>query len=438
MSILISAALCLATAAIPVTEDTWPGFRGDGTNLTPAHDLPLEWSPVDNIAWSVSVRGYGQSSPVIWNDRVFVSSVEGEEKETSIVTSINLSDGKTLWQHAFPSAQRIENTSFVSKAAPTPATDARGVYVFFESGDLIALSHGGEVLWQKNLSQAYGIEHARHGLGSSVAQTEDTLFVLVEQADPSLLIAFDKATGAERWKTGRDGRTSWTSPVVAELGGRETLLISSATSLIRYDAKTGEALNTLDGLNGISIPSPTVAGDIVVVGANSTRAKDGVRTAEQSNCAVRLSASGEPGFDVIWEGDGAQADYASPLIHRGNVYFVTARGDVQCRDLATGAVRYVERVHPCWATPVAAGDRIYLFGKEGACTVIEAGNEFKLLAENRLWNEIAGEAPAGEDGEGEKAYKAPKTVLYAVAAVDHTLLARTGKKLIAIRNLTLE
>lgn len=428
MSIIISAALCL-TAAIPVTVDTWPGFRGDGTNVTPASGLPLRWDPEENVAWEMALRGEGQSSPVIWGGQVFVSSVEGAEKETSIVSAYALADGKLQWQHAFPSAQRIENTSFVSKAAPTPAVDARGVYVFFESGDLIALSHTGDVLWQKNLSADYGIQHARHGLGNSVAQTEDSLFVLVEQADPSLLLAFDKASGEERWKVGRDGRTSWTSPVVAELGGQETLLISSATSLIRYDVGTGAVLNTLDGLNGISIPSPTVSGDLVVVGANSTRAKDGVRTAEQSNCAVRLAANGEAAFDVLWEGDGAQADYASPLVYRGNVYIVTARGDVQCRDLATGAVRFVERVHPCWATPIASGDRIYLFGKEGRCTVIAAGNEFEILAENHLWEEEEGAKSPKSEGD----QKPAKEVLYAVAPVAQTLVARTGTRLFALR-----
>jgi len=241
MNATLAAALCILSGLVPVTEDTWPAFRGDGASHTPATDLPLHWSPEENIAWTARIRGYGQSSPVIWKGRAFVTSVEGPDKETCIVTAVDLAGGDPLWQHTFSAAQRIESTNAVSKGAPTPAADAQGVYVFFESGDLLALSHGGEVLWRRNLTEDYGVTHMRHGLGSSLAHTDDTLFVLIEQAEPSLLIAFDKADGSERWRAGRNGRTAWTSPVIAEVGGRETLLISSDTSLSQYDARNPTA-----------------------------------------------------------------------------------------------------------------------------------------------------------------------------------------------------
>jgi len=124
------------------------------------------------------------------------------------------------------------------------------------------------------------------------------------------------------------------------------------------------------------------------------------------------------------------------VIHRGNVYIVTARGDVQCRDLATGQVRYVERVHPCWATPIAAGDRIYLFGKFGTVTVIAAGNHFEVLATNRLWHASAADKADAEtaDDDPRSPNFTPKVTVYAAAAVNRTLIARTGDTLFAIRD----
>lgn len=435
MNAPVIAVFCVLAALLPVTEDTWPAFRGDGANHTPARDLPLHWSPEENIAWTAAIRGYGQSSPVIWNDRAFVTSVEGAEKETCIVTAFDLATGEARWQQTFDAAQRIEMSNAVSKGAPSPVVDARGVYAFFESGDLIALSHAGEILWRRNLVADYGVTHMRHGLGSSLAHTADAVYVLIEQAAPSLLIAFDKADGAERWQAARNGSTAWTSPVVAEMGGRETILISSDTSLSQYDAESGALIQALDTLSGISIPSPAVSGEMVVVGANSRRPSQAERTPERSNCAVRLPDSPGAPIEMVWEGDGAQADYASPLIHQGNVYFVTARGDVQCRDLETGAVHYTERAHPCWATPIAAGDRIYLFGKYGDVTVIAAGDAFEVLARNRLWP-----TPEGDEANAEPAEEdprspnyTPKVTVYAAAAVNRTFLARTGNTLFAIR-----
>jgi outer membrane protein assembly factor BamB len=450
---------CLLTAAVaagPAGADTWPGFRGDGTSRTAARDLPLTWGPGDG--WRVETPGYGQSSPVVWKDRVYLTAVEGPQKETLHVLCYALADGNRLWAKAFPSTQPGKNNPMMSRAAPTPVADAAGVVAFFESGDLFALTPAGEVRWQRHLSKEFGELKNNHGLAASPAQTDRAVLVLVDHQGPSFLLAVDKADGSTQWKADRPARTAWTSPVVARVDGEAVVVVSSGGAVTGYDAHAGKRLWELDGVTGNTQPSATVLDDRVVIGASENPRKPDAAATARSNLCLRLGSMGQ--YDVAWRGAKVASGPASPLAHAGHVYLVDKNGFVQCLDLTTGELKYRERLpNQVWATPVGAGDRVYFFGKDGVTTVLKAGPAFEVLATNRFWSpadfaarkesakkSAAATLPKPPEGKGPAGgppvpkeeldatrYSAVGDVVYGVAAVHGAFVVRTGTELICVR-----
>lgn len=455
MHLLLSLALTLAAA--PVGSDAWPGFRNDGGSRTAAADLPLAWSPAENVAWRVATPGYGQSAPVVWKGRVYLTSVEGDEKETLHVLCLDAKTGKELWAKTFAASQKGKNNPMMSRAAGTPVADAAGVVAFFESGDLVALAHDGTVRWRRSLSKEYGEFKNNHGLGSSPAQTADAVLVLVDHQGPSYLLAASKATGETAWKADRAPRSSWTSPVVGEVAGKPVAVVSSGGAVTAYDAATGARLWEMGGLVGNTIPSATLHGRTLVVGASVSPRKPDPAATAKSNCCLELGGGGEPGYAVKWHGKKVSCGTSSPLVHAGHVYLVDKSGILHCLDLTTGEARYAERLPgQVWATPVGAGDRVYFFGKDGVTTVVKTGPEFEPLATNRLWSaeaarkraaeakeKAAKDPPAGKGPGGgpplpkaereEMRYSAVGDVVYGVAAVDGAFFLRTGTELICVR-----
>ena len=152
--------LLLSTLFLVGSEDpsanAWPGFLGAGASSVTAESVPLEWAPDQNMAWKHELVGEGQSSPIVWNGQVYVTTVKGPMKDTNHVLAFDAQSGKALWDYTFPTSLPVKNTLYVSRAAPTPAADANGIYVFFESGDLVALDHAGKFRWQRSLTKDFG------------------------------------------------------------------------------------------------------------------------------------------------------------------------------------------------------------------------------------------------------------------------------------------
>jgi outer membrane protein assembly factor BamB len=443
--------LCLAAPG----PDTWPGFRGDGSSRTTA-TLPVSWSPRDNLAWRVSLPGYGQSSPVVWKGTAYLTAVEGPEKETLHVAAFAITDGRTLWKKAFPASAKGKNNPMMSRGAGTPVADERGVVAFFESGDVIALAADGSTRWHRSLGKEFGEFKNNHGTGSSPVQTESAVIVLADHQGPSYLLAMDKSSGKTLWKADRPARSSWTSPVLTEMGGKAVVIASSGGTVTAYDAATGEPAWEIDGLNGNTIPSPTAFEGHVVIGATENRMKPDAKASAESNCCLKLTAAGP---EFAWRAKKAIGHHASPLAHAGHVYVVDKNGFVHCLDAKTGESRYVERLdNQQWATPVGAGHRVYFFGKDGITTVLKAGPEFEKVASNRLWGEDdfkarkeegkkqlatvpsgpPGGRPAGGAGMNPAELEATRAsavgdVVYGVAVVEGTILIRTGTELFCVR-----
>jgi outer membrane protein assembly factor BamB len=377
--------LALAAFAADSGENvSWPVFRGNGQSQAASQSLPLTWSADKNVAWSVDLAGYGQSSPVVWGKTIFA--------------------GETEWSKTFPTSTKITVSDYVSRSAPTPAVDAERVYAFFESGDVIALDHAGNELWKRSLTKDYGAIEGNHGLGSSPALTENAVIVLLAHAGPSCLVALDKKTGETLWKTDREPKVFWSSPVVVGSDAGQQILLNSNGLAEAFSAKDGKRIWWVTGLEGNTVASPSVADDLVIIGSSQVG----------NNLAIRRGGEGDvTETHIAWRSKEATSSFASPLVHKGRAYFVNRSGGLVAVDAKTGETLWKGRLPgSCWASPVSAGERAYFFTNTGTTVVLDSGDKMNPLAENTL---------PGIDR------------IYGVALVEDRILIRTGSKLICIR-----
>ena len=228
------------TALADDTPDSWPAFLGAGASSTNAETLPIKWSPSENVLWRATLPGHGQSSPVVWGQRVFLTSVEGPQKETFHILCLDLQNGTELWRRSLKNSSPVANSVYVSRAAPTPVVDVSSVIAQFESGDIVAFSHDGDELWRRSLAVELGPFVAEFGLGASPCQTEKLAFVLLEHDGPSHLVALDKASGGTIWTADRTARRSWSSPAIIAVAGKQQVVVSSAGSVDGYASDDGK------------------------------------------------------------------------------------------------------------------------------------------------------------------------------------------------------
>jgi outer membrane protein assembly factor BamB len=441
-SIVLFCSVLLAADA-PPTADAWPGFLGGGQVSVPADSLPLKWSPTENIAWQVPLPGHGQSSPVVIDGKVFVTAVEGPMKDTYHVLAYSLPRGKQLWKHSLESTDKVKNSFYVSRAAPTPVADERGVYAFFESGDVVALSLAGKPLWNRSLAGDYGKFKSEFGLGASPVQTEEAVIILADNAGPSYLIALSKADGKTLWKTERTPRQSWSSPAIVSVSGQPQVVCSSAGSVDGYDPATGKLLWSFDEVAGntSATPLPFADGKFLVGASVGREGADRAAGAKKSNMAAAIeTVDGKPALKVLWRTEEATPTFGSPIVYAENAYWVNRSGVVYCFNAKTGEPNYTERTkQSVWATPLGVGDRLYLFGKDGLTTVLRTGPKFEVLAENELWDPKSikpdtAKAAAEETAERRRsAATFAGRVQYGIAVAHGSLLIRTGDVLYCVR-----
>lgn len=440
MKLQLLALLMLLTSELHA-QDRWPGFLGAEATATAAATIPTEWSPQKNMAWKTSIPGYGQSSPVIWGDKVFVTSVEGPNKEKLHVVCYAIGSGKVLWDHIQQSTYPEKNSVYISRAAPTPVIDESGVYAYFESGDVVALSHEGKQKWTASLTERYGPPKNKFGLSASPVQWKDRLIILIDDEGPSYVTALSKADGSELWKTDRKSRVSWSSPMRVPVGDTAQVVCSSAGSLDGYDPQTGKRLWSFDKVGGNNKTSPIPAGNgEFLVGASPGRSGENDQLAKQSNGLFKVGLDGtewKPEF--VWTNSSPVPSWATPIVYRGYAYWVNRAGVVYCLDIKTGKAAFTNRIkESCWATPVGLGDHIYFFGKNGTTTVLQAGNEFKVVSENGLWTEESppeNNIPTAAETSAERSRSAAmfsRPTLYGVAIVNEYLILRTGSQLFCI------
>ncbi len=391
-------------------------------------DCPTEWTPVSGILWQQPLAGYGQSSPVISQGRIYVTSVSGDRKEQLHIESFDLNRGERGWRFDARNSSPQESNGYVSKAAPTPVCDNTGVIALFEGGNILSLSTDGELRWQRDLVAEYGPIESRHGLAASLEQNAELTFVWIERQDDPYVLALSKLTGETVWKASGLGVTSWSSPRLVPLGDESHLVLSGIGKLAGLDPQTGKRLWEFEGISGNSTPTPIPLGDgRFLIGATVGRGNSDGGAAASSNGVLQISGVRTDGYSVeyLWQATAATSSFGSPIAHRGLAWFVNRSGVLYSLNLKTGQQELAKRTaSSIWATPLASGRHVFLFGKNGVTTVIDAENEHEVVAENRLWDAGNQTETAGAEN--------PGPVLYAAAAADSVLILRCGDRIFAI------
>jgi outer membrane protein assembly factor BamB len=396
----------LAMVLITVQAENWPQWRGAGANGVSAETgVPMEWSTERNIAWKTAIPGRGRSSPVVWGDRVFLTtdietgpavghkppqhimngspfrhpdSMGADVLHRLMVICLDRKSGKMLWQRAaYEGVVADERHKAGSYAAPTPVTDGKAVYAYFGSEGLYAFDMSGKLLWKYDPGRILTVGM---GPGSSPVLAGELVILQCDSSDKSSkLVALHRKTGRVAWQTERPVEITWSTPHVV---GQE-LITTANDMVISYDVRTGKERWRGPGVKGNAIPSPVSGKGIVVVSAGYP---------DKHAWAFRAGADGK----ALWEYNKGTAYVPSPIFYGDHVYLVTDRGLITCLDAATGEVKYEGKRAGAGAmvagSPVAAGDRILLTNEDGETHVIQAGPEFAVLRTNTIGEPVLASA----------------------------------------------
>jgi len=363
----------------------WPQWRGPrGDSVADDASLPTEWSTTKNVRWSVSLPGWGTSSPVVFGDRLYVTSQSEEEGKKSLLTlCFLLNTGQELWRHDFGLGVNQRTNEKSNLAVNTPAVTADAIYVAFGNSDVARYSHDGKLVWVTRYMQLFGDPKMAWGYGvSPVVLNDAVLLPWDHHKGPCYLIGLDKQTGRVLWKRERPIGTSHATPLVVEHDGQTDVLVSGKNRLTAYDAVTHEELwkyGEGEGpFNGEIIVSP-VSGDGIVF----------AQLWRQSPIhAIRLRGKGLPP-EPLWVSEKPGPQEPSPLYYRGYLYAWMDNGVLACLDAKTGKEVYRKRLGGASnSSPIGSGGRVYLSDNDGNTFVVKAGPEFELLATNRLGDRI--------------------------------------------------
>ena len=330
--------------------------------------LPERWDD-GSVAWRAALPGSGQSSPVIWGDRLFSTSAEVANKETLHVLCHDLETGSELWRREFHNSVPKKTSRYISRSAPTPAVHKKRVYALFESGDLASLTHEGQTVWKRNLSRDYGPFEGNHGQGSSPVLSSRGLVVVMDHKGDSFIASFAKNTGKTLWKTPRNTSSAWASPGIRRrANGGEEIVCSASNTVAGYDPARGTLLWNFNDIAGNNVPTATAFGRWIFVGSSS----------KNNSLLLRLE-NGQP--KIAWKAAQASSSFGSPLIHNGRVYLINKAGVLFCYALKSGQLLFDRRLpDSTWASPLGAGNRIWFFCKDGSTVVMESADTPKVLS----------------------------------------------------------
>lgn len=403
--------LVLASVSVVAQDGDWPQWRGPGgLGVSDETGLPAEWSPAASILWKTELPGRGHSSPIVWGDRIFVTtSVRGEHlpgrkapvhlgfdlkpgyvhpdsvdvdyRYALKVLAIEATTGRVLWERtAYDGPMYDDRHRKNTYASSTAVTDGRLVYAFFESAGLYCYDLDGNLQWQTSLG---GIAKAGLGPGTSPVIYERLVILQCDQemGDGSFIVALDRYSGKEVWRIPRTNRRSWATPLLVRAGDRTELVASGAESVIAYDPATGRELWRANGVQSHPIPSAVAGHGLVFVTAGS-QAKRAL--------AIRLGGSGNltDSPHVVWRYTKGTAYVPSPILYGRYLYLMTDAGLLTCLDAITGELQYEGGRVPVPATftasPVAADGRLLLTSEDGDTFVIKAGPSHEVLRTNSV------------------------------------------------------
>jgi outer membrane protein assembly factor BamB len=355
-------ATSLATADSP--------FRGPVGGVADAKNLPASWGPNENLRWKVELPGRGLSCPVIANGRLYLTSTTGYRECRLHILCFDADTGKKLWERQFEATGGTACHPKTCMAAPTPVADGNKVYALFATGDLAALDAEGNLLWYRSLVGDYPNITNQVGMAASPVLYKDTLVVPMENSGDSFVAGIDTATGKNRWKTERARDINWTTPLIVTKGGKASVVFQSPKDVTALDPENGKPRWTYTAQGISPIPSPTSAGDLILLPGQPLLA---IQAGDDQTTPT-----------TVWKSSKLPPNFASPVFHKGRVYGVTGT-NVTCLDAAKGDVLWQERAAgPFAASPVIADGKIYVVNEKGVATVISLDDKHEVLAKNDL------------------------------------------------------
>ena len=391
-------AFIAAVSIQPISAATWPGFRGAaGTGVSDESELPTQWSLDKNLAWSVTLPGRGNSSPVVTSDRVYLST---HTPDLGLwVLAIEKASGELIWKEKMNSGQLAakgpENlwAHRHNPATSTLAADESHVWAFFGTGQLYCLNKRGDIQWQRDLVKDYGEYDITFGMGSSPRLWKGRLYINCITKGPSYVVALDAKTGETIWKRDRDlpaeadGADAYSTPVVWEGSGKEELLVAGSDHINAYDLRSGKQLWIAGGFKikspyGRIIASPAVSQDVIIQCAGNPGGGGlGRAIALKAGERGEISETGR-----LWTIERTAPDASTPVCYGDLAFLVRANGITLCVDLKTGEVFWEERMAQgeYFCAAVAGDQKVYLLGTTGICTVVDASKTFRKLGENKL------------------------------------------------------
>lgn len=370
----------------PTSEElarNWPRFRGhDGVGRVAEAAIPLKWDTKtgEGVVWKAGIAVKGYSSPIIWNDRVFVT---GGNRDQRLVFAYDAATGAALWArpvtpiNAAPAV--IEPPDQSGQAASTPATDGERVFAIFATGELGALDNSGNLVWHQRLD----FTDNGYGHAASLLVWNDRLLIQADQGaaedGKSVLLALDTRTGKTLWTAKRPVGGSWTTPIVLESGGRTQVVTAGDPWLMSHDVRTGAELWRAGVLGGELAPSPVFgAGNVYAISPG------------HAFSAVSPDGTGDvTATHVTWRTTDDVPDVPTPTVVGDLVFTANTEGKVMCRDAGTGAMIWQHEFElEIQASPLVVGERMYLFAQPGNVMVVTVGKTFETLSTFEMGEDV--------------------------------------------------
>jgi outer membrane protein assembly factor BamB len=352
-------------------KTNWPFFRGqDSRGIAGGSGYPVEWDGEagKNIDWKIEIPGQGKSSPVIWDDKIFITGAQDAKCE---LYCIEKKTGKILWTGSASGipgepSELPEMDTEAGLAVPTAATNGSEVCAIFANGNLVCFNFDGNRMWAKNI----GTLKSSYGYSSSLLIYKNILLVQFDSNEKISLLGFDITTGELKWETPRQGRPVWSSPVLAYFDGKPNVVINGNPKVSGYDPVTGKELWAVECMSGDVAPS---------VAANS-----GMVYAVTDYAKLTAISPG-PGAKIVWEDNTFTPDVSSPVATDKFLFVTTGNGDVACYNSEKGDTLWTHYFNDqFYASPVIADDRLFILDRSGVMHILNAADKYQLVGEPSL------------------------------------------------------
>lgn len=428
VSYLVVAAACAFVQAQVSDHAHWPQWRGPFSNGMARGDAPTAWSDTSNIKWKADIPGRGHSTPVIWGDRIFLTTAiptgkptpappaptpspspggQGERRGRADsgpqvehrfdVLCLDRKSGKLLWQRTAKVAVPHEgyHRMYGSFASNSPVTDGKYLYAFFGSRGVYCYDFNGKLLWEKDLGVQMKMRLA-FGEGSAPLLVGDRLILVFDHEAGSFIVALDKRSGKELWRVPRDEGSSWSTPLAIDHAGRKQVIVAATKKVRSYDPESGKALWEAAGLGANAIPVPVYQSGVVYV-------MSGYR--DPRLMAIKLGKGGDlTGSDsVLWSQTRGLAYTTSPVLHDNKLYVATDSGMISAFNATTGEPHFAQvrlpKSYNLKASPVGANGKLYLATEDGDVVVLRMGEKFEVISTNTLSGQMFIATPVIAGGE---------------------------------------